>query len=681
MNNMQIRHQVLLGSLVALTFAFYNPTPATAKSLVDFKPSGTTPTLWESPAGTPNQPPAPPAGIKPHNPPTRYIPVKPVKAVVSPEAIPGEIIVKFNEATVVRLKNGQLSSVKNDLADVKRVLAQAKARIQRLSGESEENEDKRRNKIQGDGGLTAPDMNSYYLITLNTKDRVSQAALIDALNALPDVAIAYAPGKASPAYMGAGDPYDRAPISGSYDSQQKYLDAPPWGVNARSMWNLTDNSGQPIKGQGVRLNVIEYGWDAEHEDYKLTPSNILRSDSNQVIPEHGTATIGVLAAAHNAYGVSGLAPNVTLGLAQLFTGEQGISQFINAFAPASSNAGYGDIAIFEQEWNVTGSAPVSTECAGIIPRLGPVEMDDAMYDKITQSALEGKIVIEPAGNHGIVFESCFIGSNEQKKLNRQATNFVDSGAIIVGAGLYNGFSPLGIPIPLINGVGTNAGNRVDMQGWGANVVTTGPIGGAMLGDPDYTNNYTGTSSATPIVAGAAALTQSYFKNVKGRALNGYEMRQLLMNTGTPGAIGNGNHIGPLPDVIRASQSNLIAPTVTANNVRGSLSVPSGTPVSFKVSLDPAQFYGTKTDYWMAVDWNGTLWHWSIATASWSQNQAPWFQNVLYGFSNYQSWNPTLYTGNYTFYFCVDTIQNGVYKNSDGSYTPALYCGSATVTVY
>ncbi|MBS4099363.1 MAG: S8 family serine peptidase [Sulfuricella sp.] len=650
--------------------------PAAARSLADPVQQSSPPSLFLQPTGTPNPSPAAPDGIKQHNPPVRHIPVKPSKTVVGPDAIAGEIVVRFDESAVVRLRNNQLVSVTSDLTNVKQVLAQAKAKIQRLSSDPEALEDKRRSQAQGDGGFPAPDINSYYLVTLGNKDRTSQAALIDALNALPVVTLAYAPGKGAPAYTGAGAPFDRTPTSGNYDPQQQYLDAPPWGVNARAMWGLTDNTGQPIKGQGVKLNVIEGGWDAEHEDYKLTPSNILRSNSSsQMLPEHGTATIGVLAAAHNGYGVSGLAPNATLGLSQLFSNEGG-TMFMNAYTPAINNTGYGDIVFFEQEMQPPPGTPVPANCPTDPWRLGPMELDDSFYNVISQASLAGKIVIEPAGNHGMVLESCFTGINEQKKFNRLAMNFYDSGAIIVGGGVYNPDKPalpLGSPSPYFN-----SGNRVDLQGWGEVVTTTGPISGG-LGDPDYSNNYSGTSSATAIVAGSVTLVQSYFKNVKGRTLNGFEMRQLLVNTGTAGGVGNGWHIGPLPDVIRATQSNLIAPTITANGVRGNLSVPSGTTVSFNISMDPSQFYGTQSDWWFAVDWYGTRYHWN--GSAWTTNQEPWFQSGLYGFSNFLFWTPTLYTGNFTMYFCADTIKNGVYKNSDGSNTPALYCDSVTVTVY
>ena len=54
------------------------------------------------------------------------------------------------------------------------------------------------------------------------------------------------------------------------------------------------------------------------------------------------------------------------------------------------------------------------------------------------------------------------------------------------------------------------GSRVDVQGWGHNVTTTG-YGGLFTGggDPNqyYTATFNGTSSASPIVAGAAAALQ------------------------------------------------------------------------------------------------------------------------------------------------------------------------------
>jgi hypothetical protein len=69
-------------------------------------------------------------------------------------------------------------------------------------------------------------------------------------------------------------------------------------------------------------------------------------------------------------------------------------------------------------------------------------------------------------------------------------------------------------------------------------------------DRHYTNEFGGTSSASPIVAGAAILLESYAKQ-HGRVLSPQEVRDILSHTGTPQTGNTNQHIGPRPDLSRA----------------------------------------------------------------------------------------------------------------------------------
>ena len=75
-------------------------------------------------------------------------------------------------------------------------------------------------------------------------------------------------------------------------------------------------------------------------------------------------------------------------------------------------------------------------------------------------------------------------------------NVRDSGAVMVGAGT---------PTGRIAEWFTNYGSRVDLEGWGSSVTTTG-YGDLWNTGPDstYTAGFNGTSSATPIVTGSVA---------------------------------------------------------------------------------------------------------------------------------------------------------------------------------
>ena len=81
----------------------------------------------------------------------------------------------------------------------------------------------------------------------------------------------------------------------------------------------------------------------------------------------------------------------------------------------------------------------------------------------------------------------------------------DSGAILVGAGR----SPIWGVQARSAEYDSNYGFRVDLQGWGDSVVTTGYGNLYNLNGPDwfYTFDFPNTSSATAIVAGAVASVQ------------------------------------------------------------------------------------------------------------------------------------------------------------------------------
>ena len=109
---------------------------------------------------------------------------------------------------------------------------------------------------------------------------------------------------------------------------------------------------------------------------------------------------------------------------------------------------------------------------------------------------------------------------------------------------------------------------MNLQGWGECVVTTG-YGDKQGGNANqwYTSGFGGTSSASPIVAGAAASVSSAYEQAGLANPTSAQMRTLLTSTGTEqntsGAGALAGHIGPLPD-LQAALASLTggAPTVT-----------------------------------------------------------------------------------------------------------------------
>ena len=112
---------------------------------------------------------------------------------------------------------------------------------------------------------------------------------------------------------------------------------------------------------------------------------------------------------------------------------------------------------------------------------------------------------------------------------------------------------------------SNYGPRVNVQGWGDCVTTTGYGDLQRGGNNDlwYTSTFGGTSSASPIVTGAAAALSSAQERANGTHLTSQQVRSLLISTGTPqNTSGSGalaGHIGPLPDLEGALASFGSAP--------------------------------------------------------------------------------------------------------------------------
>ena len=137
-----------------------------------------------------------------------------------------------------------------------------------------------------------------------------------------------------------------------------------------------------------------------------------------------------------------------------------------------------------------------------------------MFDAVSTATAKGIIVVAAAGNGNMNLD----GANCEGKFNRDVR---DSLAIIVGAGSSTDHSRLGF---------SSYGSRVDVQGWGEKVTTTGYGDAFNPGDirQRYTKVFSGTSSATPIVAGAVLDIEGRLEVCGHQMLVPFLMRQALV---------------------------------------------------------------------------------------------------------------------------------------------------------
>jgi subtilisin family serine protease len=327
---------------------------------------------------------------------------------------------------------------------------------------------------------------------------------------------------------------DSCPINTpSFEAYQGYVGPAPQGIDAPAAWRLG------ARGKGVWFADIEGNWNAAHEDL---PGDRITHAGGALIPDqswraHGTAVLGEVVGRDNGKGVVGLAPEVE----RIFTSSIGDTSVADAIDTAAEKLRPGDVLLIELQ----GGGPRG--------RYLPVEYWDDNYDAIEMATRRGIVVIEAAGNGAENLDhKAYKGKLERKTR--------DSGAIMVGAGgpARDGF------VDRQRLDFSNYGSRLDVQGWGRKVATldygdlqncTGEERGYT--DRHYTDEFSGTSSASPIVAGAAILLESYAR-ARGQTLPPAVVRDILRRTGTPQAGATSAEfsstqqvIGPRPDLARA----------------------------------------------------------------------------------------------------------------------------------
>jgi hypothetical protein len=318
------------------------------------------------------------------------------------------------------------------------------------------------------------------------------------------------------------------PLSGS----QGYLSPAPAGIDALFAWAQAD-------GSGTGFVDLEQGWTLDHEDL---PAGIPVIGTGQQIPEwawHGTAVLGIVAAVDNDKGGVGIAPQTTTRV---------VSQW---FPPVFSTASAIALAVAEMH---AGDVLLVETTAPPDPRFGwvPAEVDPLVFDLIKGAGSLGITVLEPAANNqsGSNLDD-YTDSSGKFVLNRARADFKDSGAIMVGAGSSE--------VPHVRLGLSNFGSRVDCYAWGEHIAT---CGGDIPMNPDVTNpqqaytlSFGGCSGATAIVAGAAALMQSWATGHQGAPLPPATLRALLsdLSLNTPTKSPNDDRIGVMPDLARVIQ--------------------------------------------------------------------------------------------------------------------------------
>lgn len=335
---------------------------------------------------------------------------------------------------------------------------------------------------------------------------------------------------------------------------QGYLDAAPAGMDVRYAWTLAGG-----RGENVRIIDIEVDWNLQHTDLVAATANPFFlvegvDPQPQFNKDHGAAVLGEIVAAADGKGVTGIAYHSPIGLINPLTAVNQLPRVADAIDMAVRRLQTGDIILIEDQ-SARGPRLDPTTGRGLLP----IEFETDIFEAIKRATDAGLVVIEPAGNGG---------ENLDDEIYRGVfSRNHDSGAIVVGAGFVPAsFSDEGADRAKTDE--SNYGARVDVQGWGRAIATCG-YGDIRLGQGEnnfYTAKFGGTSGASAMVAGAAALLQSIVKQRGLAPLTSIQMRRLLSSTGSPQTGNLNKPIGTRPDLraaVAALESTGLDPKITS----------------------------------------------------------------------------------------------------------------------
>lgn len=377
------------------------------------------------------------------------------------------------------------------------------------------------------------EMASYYIVT----DAPDKDALLKDLNKDPQVAGAYIkPAPEPPVFNDSPDDSspeekDLPPVTPDFTPRQIYLGAAPGGINALYAHGLSGG-----KGNGIRIIDIEGAWRFSHEDLIANQGGVIAGTQSTDIGwrNHGTAVVGEFGGDENGKGIVGICPNANVRAISIFGAGMGSA---NAIRKAADALSAGDIILIElhrpgPRFNFASRAD---QKGYIAIEWWPDDLAAVKY-----ATAKGVIVVEAAGNGAENLDDAIYNTKPSgfpaTWKNPFKTTNPQSGAIIVGAGA---------PPPGTHGRNhgndrsrldfSNYGSRVDVQGWGREVTTCGY--GDLQGGPNedfwYTDTFSGTSSASPIVVGALGSIQGRLKNRGKVLLTPATAKNVLRTTGSP----------------------------------------------------------------------------------------------------------------------------------------------------
>ncbi|WP_407519798.1 S8 family peptidase [Methylobacterium oryzisoli] len=424
-----------------------------------------------------------------------------------------------------------------DVASLNRTLDKTGARLRPLFGKTE---DRMRAAVASlsvgrpaDETAEMPDLHLYYQVVAPDE---ALDDLAKQLADLPTMAGAYVTPAPQPAVGATAEavPFDEGedlnvmaaspepapPITPDFTARQGYLGPAPGGIDALYAWTLAGG-----RGTNVQIIDCEGAWRFTHEDLIQNQGGVIGTQTNDLgWRNHGTAVAGEIGGDLNTIGVTGICAAANIRGSSIFDA----GGLPSAIVAAADRLRPGDIILLEVQYGHPARGFTS------------VEWWPADFAAIRYAVNRGIIVVEAAGNGNNnlddpVYNTPLAGfpADWRNPFNRSLR---DSGAVLVGAGA---------PPPGTHGRNwgpdrsrldfSNYGSAVDVQGWGREVTTAGygDLQGGGSEDLWYTDVFSGTSSASPIVVGALGCVQGVLRAAGRIPLTPSRARQLLRASGSP----------------------------------------------------------------------------------------------------------------------------------------------------
>lgn len=451
---------------------------------------------------------------------------------------PKELVVLAQPALGLRAEGPRMASITGadrDIAKLGELLSRAGAMIRPLFGLSEDRLLARMRTLAPKGAGTPADLSLYYHVDapepqLETlAEELRKQAGVEGAYVKPEAEPPVAVPEVIRSLNDMAPQAEAPPATPDFIARQVYLNTAPEGIDALYAWTLAGG-----RGTGVRVIDCEWGWNFTHEDLLQNQSGVVVGVSS-ADDNHGTAVLGEISGDRNMFGVTGIAPEAIVGAASFVN-----KPSAQTIREAADKLSAGDIILLEIHRagpNATGEGQFGYIAIEWWP-------DD--FAAIRYAINKGIVVVEAAGNGHQNLDDAVYGVRPAGFPASWTNPFnpanPSSGAIVVGAGN----PPSGIHgrtqhptwgevyVDRARCVFSNHGQRVDCQGWGWEVTSTG-YGDIQGGNRNvwYTDQFSGTSSASPIIVGALACVQGIIKAQGGTLLTSPGAIQLLRASGSP----------------------------------------------------------------------------------------------------------------------------------------------------